>query len=1659
MNMSLGKKLLCWLLCAAMLLGMAAPALAEETTLRLEFRGLRATTDGWENEPLSGVFTVMQGDRIIGTLEAAEAVSETIALDGNDVVRLIPEMDTMPEGYMIAESGYAVSVTVGLPNIAPVVVYAAAGLFEVQAESAAEFVLVDVDDEIALSFATDDAGFYALPEAIPAGVYALRQTSGEALMEDKVFELPVYRGNPDQIIRIDEAFVSQPELLPGWAPTEAPTAVPTETPTAVPTEVPTEIPTEAPTEVPTEVPTEIPTEVPTEVPTEIPTEAPTEVPTEVPTEIPTEAPTEVSTEIPTEVPTEVPTEIPTEIPTEAPTEVPTEIPTEVPTATPTSSPTPVPTPAEGVLRLDVAGNAGGEYILATDGNVVASGSLQPDQIVMTDKLPEGTYTLTLTMGNGVMLASLNGQPTEQFGQAQWQVAITAGEESLYTLELSSTAGVSGLVNGVDEAVITAASDRGSYETSLNHGAFAFERLYPDTYTVTVHLPAGEYLGVGWTLMQVEGGVDATISLLLESGTMMGLPALDRVFYGSISGQVVSGNGAPISGATVALIRDNGAEAGRLVADGLGAWRFDNIPNGTYTLRASGLGDLSAADRTVTMAGQNVTDVQITAAKTGILAVSAFVDSNDNGGRGNYESFLAGVEVSLYAAGSEPTLIATGVTEKDANEYWAVFFENVPAGEYFVRTVVPEGYGYSKHLDGYRTMDNLMYPSEQREQDSEIFRVEADKKLYIGIGALPLASLSGSVWVDLNGDGLYQEGEPGHAGVTITLERKSGETYTLITDGSDTYSFDNILPGKYTMTVTLPDGMMFTRDAARGNKNRSLITTEGQSTGSVSVTLEAGKQLTGQNVGLLEGSGIAGICFQDANYNGLYDEGEPMMPGVKLVLTQQGKTKALAETVSAEDGSFSFPGLRGGVYAITATLPDDGSMFTAVNAEGNLFAVRVSRRDQTVDNLHVSDSGTLHMVIGAVYASTVGGVAYLDDNFSGALDSGEQTVRGLKVTLLNASDTVIAEASTGSDGRYSFEGLMPGSYRLTLSAQAGYAFTKMGEGNVIVNTGNGTGSSELFDVTLGSSLTEMHMGMILPGVVEGVVFADLNDNGIQDEGETGLPGTIVRLMERQEGEAFSATVDEDGAYRFDAVMPGSYYLRFELPEGGVFSAGSDVEFDGSVGESKPFSFKAGDHVTGPVCGGVALGRISGVAFEDISADGVMDEDERPMAGVVITLSSVREDIADVTVTTGADGSFTVADLRPGDYQLTLTYPENYVSSRMSDGVTLPVRPGQATQTVPLTVAMGDHWKDQRLGGVRSASLTGRVWLDENNDGVCDPNEATPAGERVTVIDQTTGEVFAELTTDENGVFAVSGLVPGDYTVSYTLAHNAIAPQPGDSTFAEEGGALVMRNLTAIDGCVIDGLLLGVVKLTSIGGTVWHDDGKVINALEGAQVMLMDGSGRVIVQMQSGSDGSYRFRNLTPGEYQLGVVLPEGQVVVEPGDDRLEEGGQISVMTNCRNREATSDVFTLAMGDELLSMNIGSVLPGRLGDRVWLDENGNGLQDLDEGGIPNVLVELLRDGEVVESTTSDQYGFYFFPDVYPATYTLRVTAPDTVKPTVLRLDYPAAASVLMETGESVPVTVASDSRNYNADLGFVLVTPGVYPEGYGNGAQQDWTRIGW
>ncbi len=1046
-------------------------------------------------------------------------------------------------------------------------------------------------------------------------------------------------------------------------------------------------------------------------------------------------------------------------------------------------------------------------------------------------------------------------------------------------------------------------------------------------------------------------------------------------------------------------------------------------------------------------------------ETGSLKVQVFFDKNGNGNQGDYEYGIQ--DITIYLLNEEEEALTASVTDENG---FAVF-ENVPAGRYRTRTNLPAKWYFTPFGKENSLIWNAYSLSPAGSQTSGVIEIAAGAEAEQGIGIHNNStSAGGFCWLeDDEVDGLYKEGETKIGGVKIRLKSRDDDTvYETETDAEGKWEIGNLRPGYYVLACTGPSGAMITRyTQSRGM--RSYLTSDNPRR---AMELKVDKR-TEMNIGFNWAAQIFGHCYLDANYNGLYDEGEQPLPGVKLNVKFMYDGVEASAAVSGEDGVYVLDGLRGNNYSVTALLPADGSVYTKTAPEeplGNLFAQKGDRREVTLNNFALADVERREINVGAIYPGSVSGTVYYDDDFSSTPDAAEKKVSGFQVTLKDSQGNIAATAKTNADGFYRIDGLTPGEYSLDVTATAGYAFTKCGDGNVILNRTGGQGYSDVFRVELGEAAGGKDIGMIRPGTVQGAVFADRNDNGVRDEGEDGLTGVTVRLMSETEGETFRAEIGEDGGFLFDAVMPGRYYLEYELPQRGVFArvtdggneiTESEMPETGSKGRSDSFDFATGQVYDAPVCGALTLGRIEGAVFRDHDGNGRM-EGEEMMAGVTVSLIPSRPQLEEISVTTGEDGAFLLEDLRPDDYTLEVVCPDGYVLSR-TDAADLPLKAGKNWQDVSLDLPMGREWTDQKLGTVIPAKLSGQIWLDENNNGRFDEGERTPEGYRLTVTDETTGGEFDTLVTDGNGRFSTEGIIPGSYTVSMPLDERTLAPVAGDSVFTESRGALSLSDIRLAEGESREGLLMGIVKYTSVSGHAWIDRGEETESLGGVKIVMKDPSGSVIAQTETDGNGNYRIDRLMPGKFTLEMTAPEGCVIIEPGDPRLQ-GSLRSVVQYPNNRLGSTDEMTLVMDQDMTQMDIGCVLPGRLGDYCWVDLNGDGLQAGDEPGLPHMKIELLRDGNVIAETETDQYGFYRFVDLYPATYTLRVYAPAEVRPTKHRTDLPIIASVMDEEDASpalsVPLTVESNRDQYNADLGFVCRTEGVLPAGAGHGETQDW-----
>src|SRR5262249_32213501 len=130
-------------------------------------------------------------------------------------------------------------------------------------------------------------------------------------------------------------------------------------------------------------------------------------------------------------------------------------------------------------------------------------------------------------------------------------------------------------------------------------------------------------------------------------------------------------------------------------------------------------------------------------------------------------------------------------------------------------------------------------------------------------------------------------------------------------------------------------------------------------------------------------------------------------------------------------------------------------------------------------------------------------------------------------------------------------------------------------------------------------------------------------------------------------------------------------------------------------------------------------------------------------------------------------------------------------------------------------------------------------------------------------------------------------------------------------------------------------------------------------------LLNASATVIATTTTSGDGNYTFGNLAGGTYTVKIVASSLPAGVAPSFD-LD-----GIAT------ANQATFTLAAGANRTDVDFGYKYTGSVGDRVWLDTNGNGAQDAGEAGINGVTVQLLNSsGTVIATTTTSGDGNYTF-----------------------------------------------------------------------------------
>ncbi|MBS1611281.1 MAG: T9SS type A sorting domain-containing protein [Bacteroidetes bacterium] len=294
-----------------------------------------------------------------------------------------------------------------------------------------------------------------------------------------------------------------------------------------------------------------------------------------------------------------------------------------------------------------------------------------------------------------------------------------------------------------------------------------------------------------------------------------------------------------------------------------------------------------------------------------------------------------------------------------------------------------------------------------------------------------------------------------------------------------------------------------------------------------------------------------------------------------------------------------------------------------------------------------------------------------------------------------SAVLVYNASTGNYPPLTYQWQAPGAWPSSSTAtDTAFYYPSLGTQNICLIATNAIGCKDTFCTSITTVPTDTLCGM---------VFIDANSNGIYDGGEQVRPNSTVRI----DGSVF--LTDNTGFYRAP-VVSGPHVVSLIAPPGWAQTF-PDTPLVYNI------TTNTGDHICG-----LDFGMrddtltLSGIAYLDNNGNGLYDAGDAPRANVPIVINGTN---GSATVYTNSAGHYSYA-VYSGSYTISSTAPVSHV-------FTQPYGVNYYNVTAYTASITGLNF------GVRNTATTisGKVFIDANNNGVYDLGEIGAANQRVTI----------------------------------------------------------------------------------------------------------------------------------------------------------------------------------------------------------------------------------------------------------------------------------------------------------------------------------------
>jgi hypothetical protein len=1157
-----------------------------------------------------------------------------------------------------------------------------------------------------------------------------------------------------------------------------------------------------------------------------------------------------------------------------------------------------------------------------------------------------------------------------------------------------------LINSLNNVVDT--------KTTNTSGAYTFTGILPGNYTVRFTNPDTtnyEFITGGDSDVTTAGNVATSSTNTLTVPYDGSLTNIDAGFRGrtTVSGRIFEDNNADnlqdagdadLSGATVTLTVT--ANLTNLVATYQATlstpapnYAFNNLPGGnsvTYTVNfappstayiasdanVGGNDTIDSDGPTVTITNPSAggTIANIDQGYFRNVTITARVFREPSAGRNNQwdsgETGIVGVRVFLEQGGT-PVLTSTTTT-----------------GGLVTFTARPGS--YNLNVDESSTPLSGLLPSSGSTAaipvvgspltsgSSSLTQTSPPGTTHV-FGFYTFGTVSGRVFFDGKNAPADNSagGEPGISGVTVRLLNTSDvEVGSATTDANGNFTITNIEGGSYWLEFVNPDATNFSFVAAdTGDNNVARIVSNNGRTDLFTIT---DGQITSRSAALIGKSTVNGITFVDQAYDG-QRTGDPVLANVTVNLTATVALPNLNTTItratsSNSSGNYSFGGLPGGTGAVTFTLS-----FTPPAATPPYQVTQADVGDDATDSDGPAALTDQALGVGTTESRDQGyyqnvtvqaRVFHETVTINNTFETGEA---GLRAVTVNVSGPVSSSQATDLSGLVTFTG-PPGVYTFTIPTNpTGYTRSP----------GN-TGTAATALVLSGQTAPAVPFGYYQPAQISGQVFFD-GANAPADNAASSEPGVgsvTVRLRDGNDAIITTTTTLPDGTFTISNVALGTYRLEFVNPDPANFSFVAADTADNRVasivsdnGRTALFTVNASNQSIVRSAALIGKSTVNGITFVDQAYDGQRDTGDPALANVTVNLTAtVALPNLNTTITratsSNSSGNYSFGGLPGGTGAVTFTLsftppaatpPYQVTQADVGDDATDSDGPAALTDQ-PLGVGATAS-RDQ--GYYQNVTVQARVFHE--TVAINNTFETGEAGLRAVTVN-VSGPASGSLTTDLFGLVTFSG-PPGVYTFTVPTNPTGYTRSPGNTGTAAT--ALVLSGQTA------PAVPFGYYLPAQINGTVWFDTNSngIFDSgepgMENVSVRLVGNNSGAGTPVTTNSSGAFTITGIEPtgltySSYQLCFTAPTGFVFTSKGDTLTTDNNSDANPSGC------TDSFTIASGANIGHIDAGLRGALSIGDLIWEDANGNGIQDSGEQALENVTItiQVQTNGGVINSS---------------------------------------------------------------------------------------------